>query len=99
VLSEDYFEVDEERIKGIESVLTLTGGRIVHGAREFSDLAPPSPAASPDWSPVRKWAGYQTAPESQVTPICAHSHSKTATTTTFWGHRHTGLLNCPCFAF
>ena len=32
VLSADYFSVPEEEIKGIESVLTLVGGKVVYGA-------------------------------------------------------------------
>lgn len=57
-LSEDYFAVPEERIKHIESVLTLVGGRVVHGSGEFASLAPPPPPVSPDWSPVKIYKGY-----------------------------------------
>jgi predicted amidohydrolase YtcJ len=52
VLSEDYFSVPGERIAQIQSVLTVTGGRIVSGAGEFATLAPPLPPVSPPWSPV-----------------------------------------------
>ena len=38
VLSADYFSVPEEEIKGIESVLTLVGGKVVYGR-----------ASSPSW--------------------------------------------------
>jgi len=58
VLSADYFAVPEEDIKGIESVLTLVGGKVVYGMEEFRDLAPPLPPASPSWSPVLKYGGY-----------------------------------------
>jgi predicted amidohydrolase YtcJ len=54
-LSEDYFAIPESRIKSLESVLTVVGGAVVHGADEFRDLAPPLPAASPDWSPVGRY--------------------------------------------
>ncbi len=57
VLSEDYFTVAEERIAGIESVLTVVGGRVVHGAAEFATLAPPMPAVSPAWSPQARFGG------------------------------------------
>ena len=57
LLSADYFTVPEEEIKGIEALLTIMGGRIVHGAAEFGALAPPLPPASPDWSPVAAPAG------------------------------------------
>src|SRR5213595_3614526 len=39
-LTEDYMSVEEEKIKGIESVLTIVGGRVVYGASEFQDLGP-----------------------------------------------------------
>jgi predicted amidohydrolase YtcJ len=38
VLSEDYLTVSEERIRRIESVLTLLGGKVVHAAPPFTDL-------------------------------------------------------------
>jgi hypothetical protein len=62
VLSEDYFAVDPERIKEIQSLLTVTGGDVVHAAGEFDrpGLAPePLPPASPAWSPVAFYGGYQ----------------------------------------
>jgi predicted amidohydrolase YtcJ len=59
VLSDDYFSVAEDRIQDITSVLTLLGGKPVHGDGDFADLAPPLPAPMPDWSPVRNYGGYQ----------------------------------------
>lgn len=52
VLSADYFAVPPEEIRGIEAVLTLMGGRVVHASGDFGPLAPPPPPAAPDWSPV-----------------------------------------------
>lgn len=59
VLDRDYFSVPEDEIQDIESVLTLLGGKPVHGAGDFASLAPPLPPAMPDWSPVRTFGGYQ----------------------------------------
>ncbi|WP_424812995.1 amidohydrolase [Roseococcus sp. YIM B11640] len=59
VLSEDYFAVPEDGIQDIESVLTLLGGRVVFGAGDFGPLAPPVPPVLPEWSPVRRFGGYQ----------------------------------------
>ncbi|WP_183205792.1 amidohydrolase [Aurantimonas endophytica] len=59
VLSDDYFSVPEERIQDVASVLTILGGRPVHGADEFADLAPDLPPPMPDWSPVATFGGYQ----------------------------------------
>lgn len=58
VLSADYFSVPEDQIKGIESVLTMVGGKVVYGKGEFESLAPPMPPPSPSWSPVLKYGGY-----------------------------------------
>ncbi|WP_030609220.1 amidohydrolase [Streptomyces achromogenes] len=58
VLSDDYFTVAEPEIAGIESLLTVTGGRIVYAAAEYEGLdeeLPPVPA----WSPVARFGGYQ----------------------------------------
>ena len=59
VLSKDYFAVDEEEIKDLESVLTVVGGDVVYGVEEFADLAPELAPVSPDWSPVKYFGGYQ----------------------------------------
>lgn len=61
VLSDDYFNVQEERIKDIESVLTVVGGQVVYGASEFVFLMPELPPISPEWSPVAHYGGYQQA--------------------------------------
>lgn len=62
VLTDDYFTVPEERIKNIESVLTVVGGKIVYAAEPFAELAPPPlPPVSPSWSPVAHFGGYQHA--------------------------------------
>jgi predicted amidohydrolase YtcJ len=58
VLSEDYFDVPEERIRGIESVLTVVGGKIVHASGPFGSLAPPALPVMPDWSPVAAFGGH-----------------------------------------
>ncbi|WP_030757190.1 amidohydrolase [Streptomyces griseus] len=58
VLSDDYFTVAEQEIAGIESLLTVTGGRVVYAAAEYEGLdgeLPPVPA----WSPVARFGGYQ----------------------------------------
>jgi hypothetical protein len=109
VLSDDYFTVAPEAIKGITSVLTIVDGRIVHGAGPFRELAPPLPPASPDWSPVRAHGGAPHAPvAAAAAEACAcdhacavhgHAHHPVAAAPTtdlagFWG-----ALGCACFAF
>jgi predicted amidohydrolase YtcJ len=88
VLSDDYFTVHDAAIKNITSLLTIVGGRIVHGQGPFESLAPPMPSASPDWSPVRASntpAIVGTTAEQLATG--AHTHS-------LWGS-----TGCACFAF
>jgi predicted amidohydrolase YtcJ len=55
----DFFSCADSEIPDITSDLTVVGGRIVYGARDFKSLddsAPPP--AMPDWSPVRNFGGY-----------------------------------------
>ncbi|MCL4695085.1 MAG: amidohydrolase family protein, partial [Candidatus Hydrogenedentes bacterium] len=71
VLSDDYFTVEDDAIRGLESVLTMVGGRIVHGTGEYVSLAPSLPPVSPDWSPVARFGGYD---NSQPAPPI-HDHT------------------------
>ncbi len=57
LLTEDYFAASEDRIRHIESVLTMVGGRVVHAAGDLAPLAPELPPPMPDWSPVRHGGG------------------------------------------
>jgi hypothetical protein len=57
-LTEDYFSVPDEKIKGIESVLTIVGGQIVYGAQEFQGLDPAPLPVLPEWSPIKVYGGY-----------------------------------------
>lgn len=67
VLSEDFFRVPEERIRGIESDLTLLAGRVVHAARAFAEHAPPELPVAPAWSPVAAFGGHWRGPGSGQT--------------------------------
>ncbi|MFE7972721.1 amidohydrolase [Streptomyces shenzhenensis] len=59
VLSDDYFTVPEPEIAHIESLLTVTGGRIVYAAGEYEGLDEELPPVSPGWSPVAHFGGYR----------------------------------------
>jgi predicted amidohydrolase YtcJ len=109
VLSADYFSVEEETIKSIESFLTMVDGKIVHAAGDFASLSPPPLPVLPEWSPVKTYGGYwprsQTASDASRTQACVHpgrwhallhrllSRSRPACTEPF------GALGCECFAF
>ena len=109
-LSADFFSVEEEAIKWIESVLTVVDGKVVYGAAEFDQLSPPSLPVMPDWSPVAKVPGHWRPASPLLTQVhqcsgpCAvhaHSHDKVRRSSVpvsnyqgFWG-----AFGCSCFAF
>lgn len=77
VLSQDYFSVPEEQIKGIESVMTVVDGKVVYAAGSFSPLAPPTIPVLPDWSPVTQVPGhYRSAPPATAsrTGVLSQAH-------------------------
>ncbi|RZA34110.1 MAG: amidohydrolase [Lysobacteraceae bacterium] len=59
VLPQDYFTLEAEKIKRLESVLTVVNGKVVYGADAYAPLAPALPPVSPAWSPVAVVGGYQ----------------------------------------
>ena len=113
VLSQDFFSIDAEEIKAIESVLTVVGGRIVYGAAEFTSLGPPPIPVLPEWSPVSKVPGHWRKVEPQAQqkalphqcsgPCGVHAHSHDTArrsnmpVSDFSGFW--GALGCSCFAF
>jgi amidohydrolase family protein len=104
VLSADYYTVPEEEIKGIEALLTVMGGRIVHAAGEFNRLAPPLPPVSPGWSPIGVYGGvYRAAHAGRGGNAVAHSLSCSNPlhqhTHTVFGESGRWGIGCTCFAF
>ncbi|MCI0430250.1 MAG: amidohydrolase [Rhodospirillales bacterium] len=115
VLDRDYFSVPEGEIQDIESVLTLLGGKVVHGAGDYAGLAPALPPAMPDWSPVGRFGGYQRRAENAPTAAQFAAARGCAKPCDLHGHAHTsahsawvpardeeafwGALGCSCFAF
>ncbi|MCO7555625.1 amidohydrolase [Metapseudomonas otitidis] len=109
-LSADFFSVEDEQIKWLESVLTVVGGKVVHAAAEFDRLGPPQLPVLPDWSPVARVPGHwrpgapTVAAVHQCAGACsvhAHSHERARQSkvpvsdfTAFWG-----AFGCSCFAF
>ena len=114
VLSSDFFSIDAEAIKSIESVLTVVGGKVVYGATEFTPLGPAPIPVLPEWSPVQKVAGHwrKSAPTAQPVAsiahqcqgpcgVHAHSHDR-ARRSNMPVSDHSGFwgaLGCSCFAF
>ncbi len=83
VLSEDYFAVEEDAIRGLESLLTVVDGKIVYAGGEFASLAPELPPVSPDWSPVSRFGGYCNSHRQGPGGVCTHPGHAHAL-----GHRH-----------
>jgi hypothetical protein len=115
VLSDDYFEIPEEKIKDLVSVLTIVGGKPVYGAAEFKNLAPPALPILPEWSPVTKFGGYALPPvhAHQQSAACTvgaskhHHEPKTLSESQVlkilsrqpWGRSGLWGAGCDCFAF
>ena len=112
VLSGDYLRVPEEEIPHLGSVLTLLGGKVVHGEGDYSKLAPDLPKPMPDWSPVRTFGGYQDRSRQHNKALasacgCAsgcgvHGHDHAAAlgrdTPTADARSFWGALGCGCWA-
>ena len=105
VLTADYFSIPEEEIKGLESVLTIVGGKVVYASAEFSKLAPPAAPVSPDWSPVKRYGGYQ---QTTTTPIevpervafsAIDQQAPRGAHRWVFGEKGIWELGCDCFAF
>ena len=105
VLSADYFSISDEDIKRLESVLTMVGGKVVYAAREFSKLAPPPLPASPDWSPVKYYGGYQQPRDARAGAPDRAARSAIEPNARQKAHRWVRgeadlwSLGCDCFAF
>ena len=90
ILSADYMSVPPEEIRRINAVMTMVGGKVVHGSGEFADLAPPLPPPSPSWTPVGTFAtpGMRTAsagPSVQQERSC---HDGCSSACGLHGHDH-----------
>jgi hypothetical protein len=103
VLSADYFTVPEEEIKGIESLLTIMDGRIVHGSGGFASLTPPLPPVSPDWAPTGAYGG---AFRHTHADACVSVSQSSSCGNPLHQHTHTVIgesgiwgIGCTCFAF
>jgi len=89
LLSDDYFSVPEQDIVHIRSVMTMLGGKVVHGDGGFAPLAPEMPCPMPDWSPVATFGGYYQSPQAREKLASAcHCHSACGV----HGHDHAAAL-------
>lgn len=100
LLAADYFSVPDEEVRRLTSDLTVVGGKVVHGAGDYANLAPPLPPISPDWSPVRRFGGYAGAmpPAETVMHACAHAHGPARVSGKPLGFDVWGA-GCACWSF
>jgi predicted amidohydrolase YtcJ len=89
LLSDDYFSVPEAEIVHLRSVLTVLGGKVVHGEGDYGPLAPALPMPMPDWSPVATFGGYYKTPETQA-KLALHCGCSSACAV--HGHDHVAAL-------
>lgn len=99
VLSEDYFEVPPERIRAIESLLTIVGGNVVFATGAFTPLAPPAIPVQPEWSPVATSGGHWRVSANSALPpqpvCCPHGHVAAP----LGRDALSGIGGCSCWAF
>ena len=95
VLSDDYFQVDAERIRGIESVLTVVDGKVVYAAAPFAELAPRPLPVSPNWSPVGVYGGYGGKDSAPL----REARLEKPTALSLGPHGLWGARGCECWAF
>jgi hypothetical protein len=110
-LSADFFSIEQEQIKWLESVLTIVGGKVVHGTGEFDKLAPPTLPVLPDWSPVTMVPGHwkpvaapMAASIHQCIGACAvhqhqHDRARRSSVPVSDHQGFWGAFGCSCFAF
>ena len=89
LLSGDFFSVPESDIVHLRSVLTILGGKIVHGDGDYERLAPELPAPMPDWSPVATVGGYHKTKEARTKLMMSCG---CASACTVHGHDHAAAL-------
>jgi hypothetical protein len=96
VLSKDFFQIPDEEIKDLYSVMTVLGGKIVHASDEFSHYDPALPPISPDWAPI-KYHGTYAGSKVLINQNAYSSHCSWESRQ----HRHDKKndFGCFCWAF
>ena len=95
-------------------MLTVVGGKVVHGTGAYQGMAPPLPPAAPDWSPVGYYGGYQHAGAELATTHALAAACSCGHACAIHGHAHGqtaavlvreeelsgfwGALGCSCWA-
>jgi predicted amidohydrolase YtcJ len=96
VLSKNFFQVPDEEIKDIYSLMTVVGGEVVHACEQFSQFNPPLPPVSPSWSPVKYYGGYNRDKLFTSAARLVHQHHHSST---HCQHKSWQWGGCFCWAF
>lgn len=95
VLSKNFFQIPDEEIKDIYSLMTVLGGQIVQANDKFAQYNPPLPPVSPSWSPVKYYGGYHRKKVfTSATQVIPHHHHSTHCQHSSWQWG-----GCFCWAF
>jgi predicted amidohydrolase YtcJ len=101
VLTDDYFNIPEDKIRTLESALTVVGGTVVYANDDFRHLAPPPLPVALDWAPTRHYGGYHAprnavaarAVHGQCTQLRRNTPSRERSGHAIWG------VGCDCYVF
>lgn len=96
VLSKNFFQVPDEEIKDIYSLMTVVGGEVVHACEQFFQFNPPLPPVSPSWSPVKYYGGYSRDKLFTSTARLVHQHHHSSS---LCQHKSWQWGGCFCWAF
>lgn len=94
VLSADYFNIPEDAIKELESVMTVVGGKVVYASGAYASLSPAAPPMAQDWLPIRSFGQYYKRagmePPVKIAAASGHQHPLIIGDSGSWG------MECPC---
>ncbi|CDZ76480.1 N-substituted formamide deformylase precursor [Legionella massiliensis] len=100
VLSKDFFQVPDEEIKSIYSLMTVVGGKPVHASDEFSSYNPQLPPVSPSWSPIKYYGTYGGDKVITSMPMTSHhQHHESCQSHSHHWMDSFSFGGCFCWAF
>ena len=101
ILSADFFSIDVDAIKDLESELTMVGGRVVYASGAYTQLAMKAPEIKQVWLPINDYGKYYKSVKSPK-KTAQNSQQQRAQTTS--SHPHPQIIGdsgiwtveCPC---
>ena len=101
ILSADFFSIDVDAIKDLESELTMVGGRVVYANGAYTQLAMKAPEIKQVWLPINDYGKYykvtkstkktaQNQQKQRAQSIYSHAHPQIIGDSGVW------TVECPC---